>query len=113
MDASPIPGPLVRLNAALHRSSPVSWRERVAWIVAVLILLHWPFIGHIHKALGKGHGDWLSIYNIARHSVETGQLRAAETEETVITERYPPIARPLLMLLGLPPKNVSAVLSFA
>lgn len=103
---------LPRLSAALHRTAPLTWRERILWLVIAILLLHWPFLSHIHKSLNKQHGDWLSIYHIARHSVQTGELRAEGTEDLVISERYPPIARSLLMPLALPPKAVSAVLSF-
>jgi hypothetical protein len=86
--------------------------KRICVIIALLFLVG-PAIGHFRKSLWSNRGDWLSIYNIADHSVRTGKLWADETEKIVRTQRYPPITRPLLMLFALPPKPVAAVLSFA
>jgi hypothetical protein len=89
--------------------------SRTRWIcvIAAGLFLLGPFIGNMRKSLWSNRGDWLSIYNIAEHSVRTGKLQADESEKIVRTQRYPPITRPMLMLFALPPKPVSAVLSFA
>ena len=89
--------------------------SRTRWIcaIAAALFLIGPFIGNMRKSLWSNRGDWLSIYNIADHSVRTGKLQADESEKIVRTQRYPPITRPMLMLFALPPKPVAAVLSFA
>lgn len=100
-------------NAADATRAPAGGRRRYAAAALLLLVLFLPtFLSHLHKALRTDHGDWLSIYNIALHSRQTGELAADASEPIVRTQRYPPIARPLLMLMAVPPKSVSAVLSF-
>jgi hypothetical protein len=101
------------LFPSLHRSSPLSRRHWFAIAAMAIAFLAPPMASHLHKALRTQHGDWLSIYNIAVFSVDTGELQADPADDVIRTQRYPPIARPLLMLFALPPKAVSAVLSFA
>lgn len=102
------------MRHALGRATPTPGRARFGWAVLAAILLAGPFVSHLHKSHDpvRPHGDWYSIYSIGRHSLETGTLEADEDTAVVRTQRYPPIARPLLMLMALPPKTVSAVLSF-
>lgn len=89
---------------------------RHRWIILSLVALFLlgPFISHLHKSCGTARGDWLSIYHIAEYTLRTGNLQVDEQtdDKLVITERYPPIARPLLLLFALLPKEISAVLSF-
>ena len=104
-----------RLGDALQRKTPPAVGAKAATLCIFLLLLLGPFVSHLHKAFHpeRPHGDWYSIYSIAAYSYETGELEADENDPVVRTQRYPPITRPLLMLLALPPKAVSAVLSFA
>jgi hypothetical protein len=95
-----------------NRSSTPSASRGLVIAAVTIVFLALPLASHLHKALRTQHGDWLSIYNIAIHSVETGELWADKNEGVVRSQRYPPIARPMLMLLALPPKATSAVLSF-
>lgn len=104
-----------RIAGALRRTSPASRRARIVFWVIVAATLAGPLASHLHKAFDpeRPHGDWFSIYSIAQYSWDTGELEADEADDTVRTQRYPPITRPMLMLLAIPPKGVSAVLSFA
>jgi len=101
-----------RLRAALHRTAPFSRRERSILALALAAVLIGPLCSHLYKALHRQRGDWYSIYTIADHSVRTGELWADPDAEIVRTQRYPPIARPLLMPLALAPTAVTAVGSF-
>ncbi|MFQ5429193.1 MAG: glycosyltransferase family 87 protein [Phycisphaerae bacterium] len=106
---------LDRLRGALHPPEPISRRRRAAQIGIVAMLLLGPFVSHLHKAFHpkRPHGDWYSIYAIGRYSIDTGKLQADENDPIVRTQRYPPITRPMLMLLAAAPKAIAAVLSFA
>ncbi|MFQ5502673.1 MAG: glycosyltransferase family 87 protein [Phycisphaerae bacterium] len=106
--------PLIRLRDSLQRESPLPTRTRIIWIILGVLLLAGPFASHLHKSHNpdRPHGDWYSIYSIGRYSIETGDLEADEAEPIVRTQRYPPITRPLLMLMALLPKTPAAVLSF-
>lgn len=103
------------LRDALGRQAPPTRLYRIGWLLVAALFLAGPLVSHLHKSLreDRPHGDWYSIYSIAQYSVETGELQADESDDTVRTQRYPPITRPLLMLFALPPKPVSAALSFA
>lgn len=102
-----------KLRAAFDDDTPLTGRAKLIWLLIAVSFFAGPLASHLHKSLRTDHGDWLSIYNIAIHSYQTGQLRADEREPIVRTQRYPPITRPMLMLLALPPKWLSAGLSFA
>ena len=98
---------------SLYRSAPLSRWHWFAIVAAAVAFLAPPMASHLHKALRTQHGDWLSIYNIALFSLDAGELQADPADDVIRTQRYPPITRPLLMLFALPPKTVSAVMSFA
>ncbi len=105
---------IARIRTVLNRPMPLpAGRRAVCWLIGGLLLLG-PFISHLHKAFHpeRPHGDWYSIYAIAEYSMDTGELEADESEPIVRTQRYPPITRPLLMLLAVVPKAASAVFSF-
>lgn len=103
------------MRDALGRETPPTRRFRIVWLLLAAIFLAGPFASHLHKSFNteRPHGDWYSIYSIAEYSMKTGELQADEGEDIVRTQRYPPITRPLLMLFAVPPKAVSAVVSFA
>lgn len=105
---------IVHVRTALNRPAPLPVGGRAAcWLLGGILLLG-PFISHWHKAFhpDRPHGDWYSIYSIAKYSTDTGELEANEADPIVRTQRYPPITRPMLMLMAVVPKAVSAVLSF-
>ena len=112
-EITPSPGGrFERLRAALQRTAPFSRRERWILAIALAVVLIGPLCSHLYKALYRQRGDWYSIYTIADHSVRTGELWADPDEDIVRSQRYPPIARPLLMPLALAPKAVTAIGSF-